>query len=343
MPRRSIPLVDLAEQHRRIQDEVEAAVIRVLRSGKHVLGPEVAAFEGELAAYCGVRHAVACGSGTGALLLSLLQIGLRPGDEVVVPAFTIQVDAEVVSLLGGTPRFADVDPETYTLDPGRLDAAITDRTRAVIVTHLYGMPADMDALRAVAARRGVPIVEDACQALGSAYRGRRAGGLGDVGCFSFFPTKNLGAYGDGGAVVTDDADRAASLRMLRNHGVRAKYVHEAVGMNSRLDEVQAAALRVKLRHLDAWTARRRALAAAYDEGLARAGVRPPSRPPDRETNHHQYTIRSARRDGSGPPSPPTGSRARCTTRSRPSSSRSTRGAPSRSTRIIRTRRGRRRR
>jgi dTDP-4-amino-4,6-dideoxygalactose transaminase len=296
MPRRSIPLADLAEQHRRIQAEVEGAVLRVLRSGKYVLGPEVAAFEAELAAFCGVRHAVACGSGTGALLLSLLQVGVRPGDEVVVPAFTIQVDAEVVSLLGATPRFADIDPDTYAVDPDRVAAAMTDRTRAIVVTHLYGMPADMDALRAIAASRGVPLIEDACQALGSAYRGRRAGALGDVGCFSFFPTKNLGAYGDGGAVATDDADRAAALRMLRNHGARTKYVHEAVGLNSRLDEVQAAALRVKLRHLEPWTARRGALAAAYDEALARAGVRTPARPADRETNHHQYTIRSARRD-----------------------------------------------
>jgi dTDP-4-amino-4,6-dideoxygalactose transaminase len=295
MPPR-IPLVDLGEQHRRIQDEVESAVLRVLRSGVYVLGPEVAAFEAELAARCGVRHAVACSSGTDALLLALLELGIRPGDEVVVPAFTIQVDAEVVSLLGGVPRFAEIDPATFVIDPSRIAEQITPRTRAVLVTQLYGMPADMDAIRAVTAAHGLPIIEDACQAIGAAYRGRPAGGLGDCGCFSFFPTKNLGAAGDGGAITTDDGARAAAYRRLRNHGTRAKYVHEAIGLNSRLDEVQAAILRVKLRHLDAWLARRRELAALYDEGLARIGWTPPARPEGRETSHHQYTVRSSRRD-----------------------------------------------
>jgi dTDP-4-amino-4,6-dideoxygalactose transaminase len=295
-PSAPVPLVDLAEQHRRLQEEIESAVIRVLRSGVYVLGPEVAAFEAELAAYVGVRHAVACASGTDALLLALMSLGLAPGDEVIVPSFTIYIDAEVVSLLGGVPRFAEIDPRTYTLDPARVAEQVTARTRAVIVTHLYGMPADMDGIRAVAGRHRLPIIEDACQAIGSRYRGRRAGALGDVGCFSFFPTKNLGACGDGGALTTDDAGLAATLRLLRNHGARAKYVHEAIGMNSRLDEVQAAILRIKLRRLDAWNARRGELAARYDAGLARIGVSPPHRPPERETNHHQYTIRAPRRD-----------------------------------------------
>ncbi len=262
-----VRLVDLAEQHRRLREEIEEAVLRVLRTGTDVLGPEVRAFEEELAAYVGVRHAVACASGTDALTLALLAAGIGPGDEVIVPAFTIFIDAEVVSLLGGVPRFAEIDPVTFAVDPARLDEQVTARTRAVIVTHLYGMPADMDGLRAVAGPRGIAVIEDACQAIGSRYRGRPVGVLGDLGCFSFFPTKNLGACGDGGAITTDDADRAASLRRLRNHGARAKYVHEAVGLNSRLDEVQAAVLRVKLRHLEASLARRRELAARYDEGL----------------------------------------------------------------------------
>jgi UDP-2-acetamido-2-deoxy-ribo-hexuluronate aminotransferase len=297
--RSPVRLVDLAEQHRSIQAEIEEAVLRVLRSGVYVLGPEVTAFEVELAARCGVRHAVACASGTDALILALLAIGLRPGDEVVVPAFTIYIDAEVVSLLGGVPRFAEIDPLTFTLDPARLAEQVTPRTRAVIVTHLYGTPADMEGIRAVASRHGLAVIEDACQAVGSVYRGRPAGGLGDVGCFSFFPTKNLGACGDGGALTTDDPERAALLRRLRNHGARTKYVHEAVGLNSRLDEVQAAVLRVKLRHLETWLARRRELSALYDAGLSRlgpTGVTLPTRAADRESNHHQYTIRSPRRD-----------------------------------------------
>ena len=296
MPAAPVRLVDLAEQHRRIQDEVEAAALRVLRSGVYILGPEVAAFEAELAAYCGARHAIACSSGTDALLLALLAIGIRPGDEVIVPSFTIQVDAEVVSLLGALPRFAEIDPAIFAIDPARVSEQVTARTRAIVVTHLYGMPADMDAIRAVADRHRLAVIEDACQAIGSRYRGRSAGTLGDVGCFSFFPTKNLGACGDGGALITDDPERAALLKRLRNHGARAKYVHEAVGLNGRLDELQAAILRVKLRHLEAWVACRGELAARYDAGLERIGVRPPARMGDRASNHHQYTIRSARRD-----------------------------------------------
>ena len=291
-----VRLVDLREQHRRLQEEIESAVLRVLRSGAYVLGPEVAAFEEELAAYCGVAHAVACASGTDALTLALLSLGIGPGDEVIVPAFTIFIDAEVVSRVGATPRFAEIDPATYTLDPARVAEHVTERTRALIVTHLYGMPADMDGLRAVADRHGIALIEDACQAIGSTYRGRRAGGLGDIGCFSFFPTKNLGACGDGGAITTADPARAQRFRTLRSHGARAKYVHEAVGLNSRLDEVQAAVLRVKLRHLEPALAARRALAARYDAGLEALGARRPLQPEDRVSNRHLYTIRAGRRD-----------------------------------------------
>jgi dTDP-4-amino-4,6-dideoxygalactose transaminase len=291
-----LPLVDLGESHRRIQDEVEAAALRVLRSGVYVLGPEVAAFEAELAAYLGVAHVVACASGTDALLLALLALGLGPGDEVVVPAFDFQAAAEVVSLLSGVPRFADIDPATYTMDPRRFAEVIGPRTRAVIPTHLYGLPCDMKAIREIADDHGVVVVEDACQAIGSRYRGRRVGGLGDVGCLSFFPTKNLGACGDGGALTTDSAELGAALRRLRNHGARAKHVHDAIGANSRLDELQAAILRVKLSHVDGWIAKRRELEARYDAGLAGLGVTLPVRLPDRVGNAHLYTIRAERRD-----------------------------------------------
>ena len=296
MSRPRIGTVDLAAQHLALADEIEAAVVRVLRSGRYVLGEEVAAFERELAQSLGAPHVVACGSGTGALTLSVLALGLRPGDEVIVPAFTIFVDAEVVELLGGHVRFADVDPQTCAIDPAAVARAITPRTRAVIATDLYGVPADLDALRELCAPRGIALVEDACQAIGSSLRGRAAGTLGDFGCFSFFPTKNLGAAGDGGAIAVADESRARQLRALRTHGAAAKYRHDAVGLNSRLDELQAAILRVKLRHLPAAQARRAQLAARYDAALASLGLAPPRVPADRTTNHHVYTIRHARRD-----------------------------------------------
>jgi dTDP-4-amino-4,6-dideoxygalactose transaminase len=277
---------DLAAQHLALADDIEREVLRVLRSGSYILGTEVAAFEAELARYVGARHVVACGSGTGALTLSLLALGVGPGDEVIVPAFTIFVDAEVVSLLGATPVFADVDPRTAAIDPARV--VITPRTKAIIAADLYGVPADIDALRAL----GVPVIEDAAQALGSSLHGRAAGTLGDFGCFSFFPTKNLGACGDGGAIVVADDARAEQLRRLRVHGAAAKYRHEAIGLNSRLDELQAAILRVKLRHLPAAQARRAAIAKRYDAALT-PGFAPPA---GFVTNHHLYTLRHARRD-----------------------------------------------
>jgi dTDP-4-amino-4,6-dideoxygalactose transaminase len=288
--------VDLAAAHLAHADEIEAAVVRVLRSGKYILGEEVAAFERELATWLGARHVVTCASGTDALTLALLALPLAPGDEVIVPAFTIFVDAEVVALLGGSPRFVDVEPATCALDPEALARGLTPRTRAVIATHLYGVPADLDAIRELCAPRGIAVIEDACQAIGSELRGRRAGTLGDLGCFSFFPTKNLGAAGEGGAIVVADDALAAKLRALRNHGAAAKYRHEAIGLNSRLDELQAAILRVKLRHLPAMQTRRAAIAARYDVALTPLGLAAPRPPRDRATNHHLYTIRHPHRD-----------------------------------------------
>jgi dTDP-4-amino-4,6-dideoxygalactose transaminase len=299
VPRR-ISSVDLAAQHLAHGEEIEAAVVRVLRSGSYVLGAEVSAFEAELARWLDPSdppEVVSCASGTDALLLSLLAIGLQPGDEVIVPAFTIFVDAEVVSLLGGTPRFVDVDPVTCGVDPRQLARALGPRTRAVIVTHLYGVPADVDAIRALCAARGIVVIEDACQAIGARLHDRPAATLGEFGCLSFFPTKNLGGCGDGGAVVVRDRHHASQLRELRSHGATAKYHHVRVGLNSRLDEVQAAILRVKLRYLDARQARRAALAERYDVALAPIGLAPPPPPSGHATNHHQYTLRDADRDG----------------------------------------------
>ena len=293
---RRIGPVDLAALHRALGDEIEAAVVRVLRSGRYVLGEEVAAFEAELARWLGAGHVVACASGTDALTLALLAVGLAPGDEVIVPAFTIFIDPEVVALLGAVPRFADVEPTTGALDPDAVARAFTPRTRAVIVTHLYGVPADVDAIRARCAPRGIAVIEDSAQAIGSTLHGRRAGTIGDFGCFSFFPTKNLGAAGDGGALVVPDEARVARLRALRNHGAAVRYRHETIGLNSRLDELQAAILRVKLRHLHDAHARRARLAARYDAALAPLGLAPPRVPEGRTTNHHQYTIRHPRRD-----------------------------------------------
>ncbi|MGE5186475.1 MAG: DegT/DnrJ/EryC1/StrS family aminotransferase [Acidobacteriota bacterium] len=293
---RRIGPADLAAQHLALADEIEQAVLRVLRSGRYVLGAEVAALEHELASYLGAKHVVACGSGTGALLLSLLALGVSPGDEVIVPAFTIFVDAEVVSLLGATPVFVDVDPVLCAVEPAAIARALTPRTRAVIATDLYGVPAPLPALREACAARGIAVIEDACQALGARLHGRAAGTLGELGCLSFFPTKNLGAAGDGGAVIVDDDARAGALRALRVHGARAKYRHAAIGLNSRLDELQAAILRVKLRHLDRAQARRAQIAARYDAALAPLSLAPPRLPAGFVTNHHLYTIRHARRD-----------------------------------------------
>lgn len=292
----TIPVVNLVKQYESIQEELEAAVLRVLRSGNYILGPEGAALEQELADYCQVSHAIACGSGTDALMLALMCIDFKPGEEVIMPSFTIYVDPEVVSFLGGVPRFAEIDARTYNIDPGQIKAQITAKTRAIIVTHLYGLVADMDAIMAIAKEHNLCVIEDACQAIGSTYNGRLAGSIGDFGCYSFYPTKNLGGYGDGGLITAANSEHAARLRRLRTHGFTAKYFSDEVGVNSRLDEVQAAALRVKLRWLDRWTQQRCEVAARYNEKLTQIGITPPWIPANCKTNYHQYTIRAQRRD-----------------------------------------------
>ena len=293
----SIPVFDLTRQYAFLREAMDEAIRRVIESGQFVLGREVEALEEEVAAFCGVSHAVGVASGTDALHLALLALGVGPGDEVLVPAFTFIATAEVVIYCGATPVFVDLDPQAYALDPGAAAAAVTARTKAIIPVHLFGHPAPMEVISALAARHGLAVIEDAAQAFGARSRGRVVGSLGDVGCFSFFPTKNLGAYGDGGMVVTDDAALAERVRQLRVHGAHERYLHRVVGYNSRLDALQAAVLRVKLPHLEGWNDARRSHAAAYTAGLEKvSGVVCPTEAPGSHHVYHQYTVRAARRD-----------------------------------------------
>jgi len=299
-----VPLLDLTRQYAAVQEEIDRAIRRVLASGRFILGPEVEAFERKIAAYCGVEHAIGVASGTDALLLSLRALGIGPGDKVIVPSFTFFATAGVVHNVGATPVFADIDPRTYNIDPEHVrellrDARLAEEVKAIIPVHLYGQMADMDELMAIASEYDLYVIEDAAQAIGAEYKGKKAGTIGHLGCFSFFPTKNLGAYGDGGMVITDDEELAERVRMLRVHGAKPKYYHHFVGYNSRLDALQAAILRVKLAHLDSWTQARREIADRYDELLSGIdGLATPHRAPGRTHIFHQYTVRvlDGRRD-----------------------------------------------
>ncbi|MGW1519051.1 DegT/DnrJ/EryC1/StrS family aminotransferase [Streptomyces sp. NPDC002287] len=289
---------DLRELHalEGLQEELDAAVLRVTRSGRYLLGPELEAFEEEFARYCEAGHCVGVGSGLAALELTLRALGVGEGDEVIVPGHTFVATWLAVSATGARPVPVEPEADSYLIDPARVEAAITPRTRAVMPVHAYGHPVDLDALDAVTAPRGIAVVEDAAQAHGARHRGRRIGSR-YAAAFSFYPGKNLGALGDAGAVVTSDAALAERIRLLRNYGSRVKYRHEERGTNSRLDEIQAAALRVKLPRLDAWNARRRAVAAAYTEGLAGLpGVAVPGVRAWAEPVWHQYVIRAAGRE-----------------------------------------------
>jgi dTDP-4-amino-4,6-dideoxygalactose transaminase len=291
------PFLDLKLAWRELRAELDEACRRVMKSGWYILGPEVEAFEQEFADYCGVRHCVAVGNGLDALHLILRGAGIGPGDEVIVPAHTFIATWLAVSATGATPVGVDVEPDTFNLGPARVEEAITSRTAAILAVHLYGHPADMTALMTVAGRHGLAVIEDAAQAHGASWHGRRAGGLGDTAAFSFYPVKNLGALGDGGAVTTNDDDLAEAVRLLRNYGSRVKYQHECRGMNSRLDEFQAAFLRVKLHYLDEWNARRTRLAARYAEELADLpDLVLPWTAPGASPAWHQYVVRHRRRD-----------------------------------------------
>jgi dTDP-4-amino-4,6-dideoxygalactose transaminase len=289
--RRVIPFLDLGKQYETLKPDIESAVVRVLDSGQFILGPEVAAFEQEFAAYCGAAEAVGVNSGTSALHLALLAAGVGPGDEVVTTPFTFIATASAIAYTGATPVFVDIDPATFTIAPDRIAAAITPRTRAIIPVHLYGQPADMDPILAIARARGLTVIEDAAQAHGAEYKGRRVGSLGDLACFSFYPGKNLGACGEAGAVVTSDPLAARVVRMLRDWGQERKYDHVLKGFNYRMEGLQGAILRIKLRHLEAWTEARRRHARAYDRLLAPLPYRTPVARPDVRHVYHVYAVR----------------------------------------------------
>jgi dTDP-4-amino-4,6-dideoxygalactose transaminase len=290
-----IPFLDLKAQYRSIKPEIDEAVARVLESGQFVLGAEVAGFEREFADYCGGGEAIGVNSGTSALHLALLAAGVGPGDEVITTPFTFSATTATIRYCGATPVYVDIDPQTFNLDTAKLESAMTGRTKAILPVHLYGQPAEMDVICELARRRGIVVIEDAAQAHGAEYKGTRAGVLGDIACFSFYPTKNLGAYGEGGAVVTRDREYARVIRLLRNWG-GPRYEHLLPGYNYRMEEMMAAILRVKLRHLERWNAARRSLAAIYDALLADADVVAPRAPAYVRHVYHAYTIRAPRRD-----------------------------------------------
>jgi dTDP-4-amino-4,6-dideoxygalactose transaminase len=292
-----VPFLDLKLVYQELQVELDAAWRRVMDSGWYILGEEVEAFEREFAAYCGAKHCVGVGNGLDALILILRGYDLGPDSEVIVPANTYIATWLAVSYVGATPIPVEPNPQTYNLDPGQIEAAITSRTRAIIPVHLYGQPAEMEAIREIGLGRGLKVIEDAAQAHGAAYQGKRAGNLGEAAAFSFYPTKNLGAFGDAGAVVSNDDGLAERVRVLRNYGSRAKYYNEVKGVNSRLDPMQASLLRVKLHHLEAWNARRRKVAREYLEGLSGCpDLMLPSVAPAAEPVWHQFVLRHPLRD-----------------------------------------------
>lgn len=289
-----IPFLDLRAQVRSLHPEIQAAIIGVLESGNFILGENLKCFEGEFASYCGARYAIGVGSGTDALRLALMACGVGPGDEVITAPNTAAASAMAISSVGAKPVFVDVD-SYYNMDAPQIERAITSRTRAIVPVHLYGHPADMDSILAVAQKHGLPVIEDACQAHGAAYRGRKVGSIGRFGCFSFYPTKNLGGYGDGGMIITNQSDDYEMLRQLRNLGQTDRYHHAVKGLNSRLDELQAAVLRIKLKRLDEWNHRRRALAQTYRESLP-SEVKVPEEADYASHVYHLYVVRVARRD-----------------------------------------------
>jgi dTDP-4-amino-4,6-dideoxygalactose transaminase len=291
-----ISLVDLTAQYHSIKKEIDAAVLSTLESGHFILGPQVVKFEESVAAYLGVKHAIGLASGTDALVIAMRALNIGDSDEVIIPAYTFFATAGTVMSVGAKPVIVDVDPQSYQIDVNKIEAAITPKTKAIIPVHLYGHPAEMDPILAIARKHGLKVVEDNAQGYGAEYLGRKTGAMGEIGCLSFFPTKNLGAYGDGGMVVTNDDALAEHMRMLRAHGWKKKYYSEMVGYNSRLDAVQAAILQAKFPHLDEWNEKRRDLSKRYNEHLAPLGIVTPIEREWAKHVYHLYIIRSEKRD-----------------------------------------------
>jgi dTDP-4-amino-4,6-dideoxygalactose transaminase len=287
-----IPLVDLTAQYNSMREEIEAAISRTMQQGEFILGPQVKALEAEVAAYCGVKEAIGTASGTDALRLTLLASGIEPGDEVITTPFTFIATVEAILQCGARPVFSDIDPKTFNLNPTSLVSKITEKTRAILPVHLYGQPTDMDPILKLAQEHDIRVIEDCAQAMGAEYNGKKVGSLGDVGCLSFFPSKVLGACGDGGMVITNNLEISERVKMLRNHGCKEKYYHLVPGFNSRLDALQAAILRVKLRYLDRWLTQRQERARLYSRLLSRVrGIEPPHVAPYSRHIFNYYTIR----------------------------------------------------
>lgn len=292
----NIAFGELKTQYEAIKADIDRAIAEVLESGWFVLGKNVEAFEGEFADYVGTKHAIGVGSGTEALHIALLACGVEPGDEVLTVPNTAVPTASAISFANARPAFVDIHPESFNMDPSKIEASTTTKTKVLLPVHLYGQAADMDQILAVARERGLMVVEDACQAHGAEYKGRKVGTFGDIACFSFYPSKNLGAFGDGGIITTDNDHLAEQCRLLRNYGQKVRYYHSIKGFNSRLDEIQAAILRVKLRHLDAWNEARRRKALLYNQLLEGSGVITPLEMDYARHVYHLYVIRSHRRD-----------------------------------------------
>jgi dTDP-4-amino-4,6-dideoxygalactose transaminase len=289
-------MVDVVGQYRKIQPEIDSAIHRILDSGQFILGKEVGEFECQIAGYLGVKYAVGCASGTDALQVAMMALDIKLGDEVITTPFTFVATTETIVLLGAKPVYVDIDPKTFNIDPARIEAAITPRTKAIIPVHLYGQAADMDPIMAIAQKHNLRVIEDSAQGMGATYKGKKVCTFGDISCISYFPSKNLGAFGDAGMVVTDDVALGEKMRMIIVHGSKERYHHEILGVNSRLDTLQAVILSVKLKYLDQWNAARRKAAARYNELLKGTPVTVPYVSPVCEHIFHQYTIRVPKRN-----------------------------------------------